>query len=274
MAMTCECGCFSFRWLHANQCSLASHHEAHLPRSRAQIDQNDLVSFLASPEGELIGSACDPITLALLASCCTSLHQVICKPDLVKRRAEDWSLNGHCCLLEHLAFNLAMSELCDKPDSNHVRFGYGGGKTPLASAVPFIHTAAAIAKRFPRAKVHVDAHAGVYAPSHRIADKCSQARAQSVRQHLLAQGVGAGQITSTAWGKNVSAHWGEQDDRVARAEVYLCLDEIHVPEKPEYYRNSPSCCQEEPPAFHIYNRDGHFWLLPEEELEFIRERWQ
>ena len=71
---------------------------------------SQLCGFKASPEGELIGSACDPITLALLASCCTSLHQVICKPDLVKRRAEDWSLNGHCCLLEHLAFNLAMSE--------------------------------------------------------------------------------------------------------------------------------------------------------------------
>ena len=38
--------------------------------------------------------------------------------------------------------------------------GYGGGKTPLASAVPFLHSAASIAKRFPRAKVHVDAHAG------------------------------------------------------------------------------------------------------------------
>ena len=38
--------------------------------------------------------------------------------------------------------------------------GYGGGKTPLASAVPFLHSAASITKRFPRAKVHVDAHAG------------------------------------------------------------------------------------------------------------------
>ena len=40
--------------------------------------------------------------------------------------------------------------------------GYGGGKTPLASAVPFLRTAADIAKRFPRAKVHVDAHAGPF----------------------------------------------------------------------------------------------------------------
>ena len=34
---------------------------------------------------------------------------------------------------------------------------------------------------------------GVYAPSHRIADKCSLGRAQSIRQHLLAQGVAATQ---------------------------------------------------------------------------------
>ena len=38
------------------------------------------------------------------------------------------------------------------------------------------------------------ANAGVYAPSHRIADKCSLGRAQSIRQHLLAQGVAATQL--------------------------------------------------------------------------------
>ena len=70
----------------------------------------------------------------------------------------------------------------------------------------------------------------------------------------------ATQISSTAWGKYVSAFWAEQDDRVARAEarlnlgggdwkdggciffapqeVYLCLDAVHIPDKPDYYHTS------------------------------------
>lgn len=235
--------------------------------------QDGSLLFLGSLEGDLVASHCDPEALACLAACSKMLYGNICCIELVRRRVEDWQITGEqseqCHQLEHLAFSLAMRELCDQPNSHHVLFGYGGGKTPLASAVPFLHSAASIAKRFPRAKVHVDAHAGVYAPSHRVADKCSLGRAQSIRQHLLAQGVAAAQISTTAWGKYVSSSWTEQDDRVARAEVYICLDAIHLPDKPDYYRNSPSLGTE-PQAFHIYNRDGHFWLMPEEELEMSR----
>jgi len=243
------------------------------PKGEPGRHQDGLL-FLGSLEGDLVASHCDPEALACLAACSKMLHGNICCTELVRRRAEDWQIVGEqserCHHLEHLAFSLAMRELCDQPNSHHVLFGYGGGKTPLASAVPFLHSAASIAKRFPRAKVHVDAHAGVYAPSHRIADKCSLGRAQSIRQHLLAQGVAAAQISTTAWGKYVSSSWTEQDDRVARAEVYICLDAINLPDKPDYYdRNSPSLSTE-PPAFHIYNRDGHFWLMPEEELEMSR----
>ena len=243
------------------------------PKHRAKekkgqsLHEEFLLQFLGSVEGDLALSHCEPVALQRLACCSKMLHETIGREDLVKKRAEDWALNMQCSQLEHLAFNLAVRELCALPNSHHVLFGYGGGKTPLASAVPFLRTAADIAKRFPRAKVHVDAHAGVYAPSHRIADKCSQARAQSIRQHLLAQGVSATQISSTAWGKYVSAFWAEQDDRVARAEVYLCLDAVHIPDKPDYYHTSSSLGHEEPHGFHIYNRDGHFWLMPEEELE-------
>jgi len=50
--------------------------------------------------------------------------------------------------------------------------------------------------------------AGVYAPSHRVADKCSLGRPQSIRQHLLAQGVAATQpAPSTQRFKKATLPW-------------------------------------------------------------------
>jgi len=202
-----------------------------------------------------------------------------------------------------IAFGQAAARICSCATGNHIYFGYGGGTSVRKEMGPVLKASAKLLARFEDAKIHIDAHAGVKAPGRFVAKNCSQARAKAILRELVHFGVPANRITFVAWGKEISSHWKDTDEKVARAEiyfqmagaefperpgyylqaalststalrhgpdeVYICLDAIHLPDKPDYYRNSPSLGTE-PQAFHIYNRDGHFWLMPEEELEMSR----
>ncbi|CAJ1390258.1 unnamed protein product, partial [Effrenium voratum] len=178
-----DCGCW--QWLRKSQAVPPRIKASQVTHLGAQAWQ-----ALASPEGDAILCFCSPRCLARLL-CASSALRPALGCEWVRRRATEWSLNQQCCRLEHLAFLLAMSEHIRSPESHHVHFGYGGGTVPLASGRTFLRAVAGVAQRFPHARVHIDAHTGVHAPNRRVADRCSQARAQSVRKHLVEEGVPA-----------------------------------------------------------------------------------
>lgn len=89
---------------------------------------------------------------------------------------------------------------------------------------------------------------GARAPGRFVAKNCSQARAKAILRELLHQGAPVDQISFTAWGKEISSTWEEtaavsfglskesaEDERVARAEVYVQLGNSEWPERPAYY---------------------------------------
>lgn len=193
-------------------------------------------AFLASPQGvECLGAACrDPEILGRLSLCSWTQLQTLQSADFLARRAADVGIQLEAPVrLEQLAFAVAVAPLCN-PFENHIYFSYGGGSKLQGPALPFLAKAAALARRFPRVMVHIDAHAGVRAPGRLVAKRTSQARAKAVMNELLAQGLPEKQISFTAWGRLVSTAWPE-DERVARAEVYFQLDGVIHPQRPEYY---------------------------------------
>ncbi|CAE7318173.1 unnamed protein product [Symbiodinium natans] len=193
-------------------------------------------AFLTSPQGiECLGAACaDPEILARLSLCSRSQHRTVHDAEFLQRRAAELGKRvASPARLEQLAFSVAVEPLCGL-DTNHIYFSYGGGSQLQGSELPFLAKAAALARRFSRVNVHIDAHAGVRAPGRLVAKRTSQARAKAILKELVAQGLPENRISFTAWGRLVSAAWPE-NERVARAEVYFKLDDMVYPERPEYY---------------------------------------
>ncbi|CAK9016381.1 unnamed protein product [Durusdinium trenchii] len=131
-------------------------------------------------------------------------------------------------------------KICGSACGNHIYFGQGGGTVVRKESLPFIRAAANLALRFKEANIHIDAHAGVRAPGRFVAKNCSQARAKAILRELISYGADANRITFTAWGKDISSIWGESDERVARAEVYVQIAGAEFPERPAYYSKAVS----------------------------------
>eukprot|EP00439_Symbiodinium_sp_Y106_P027794 s3917_g3.t1 len=135
-------------------------------------------AFLASPQGvECLGAACaDPEILGRLSLCSRTQLQTVQAADFLARRTVDVGiqLEAPPVRLEQLAFAVAAAPLCNTFE-NHLYFSYGGGSQLQGPALPFLARAAALARRFPRVVVHIDAHAGVRAPGRLVAKRTSQA---------------------------------------------------------------------------------------------------
>lgn len=143
---------------------------------------------------------------------------------------------GSLMNFRQIAFGQAADEICRKRAcGNHVYFGYGGGTAVLKETLPFLKAAANLLMRFEDAKIHIDAHAGVRAPGRFVAKNCSQARAKSILRELVHYGAPASRITFAAWGKEISSHWKDLDEKMARAEVYFQIAGAEFPERPDYY---------------------------------------
>ncbi|CAK0840864.1 unnamed protein product [Prorocentrum cordatum] len=212
------------------QCSRGSEHDVPPP---AFLDLPDVVETI----GE---TCCEPQLLARLGVASRQMRECVGGTDFALRRAEEMRRRGAawaegCATLELLALGLQVQELCMGPTKNHVYFPYGGGTDPRAVTMPLIDGAAVVGKRFPRVRLHVDAHVGKAAPGF-IAKTCSLHRARVVLRALASRGVAEGQLSSTAWGKQVQLCWSEpDDDTAARAEVYFSLGGREFPPRPGYY---------------------------------------
>eukprot|EP00913_Durusdinium_trenchii_P031505 g29497.t1 len=91
-------------------------------------------------------------------------------------------------------------KICGSACGNHIYFGQGGGTVVRKE--------------------------GVRAPGRFVAKNCSQARAKAILRELIS--YGADDI------------WGESDERVARAEVYVQIAGAEFPERPAYYSKAVS----------------------------------
>ncbi|CAJ1384255.1 unnamed protein product [Effrenium voratum] len=187
---------------------------------------NAALDFLLSPAGlECLSTACDPKLMVRLGFCSRRTQQGVFQE---LAGSFDW---------QQLAYAQAVQELCRK--GNHIYFGYGGGTTPCRESLPFLRQAARLSQKF-HAKIHIDAHAGVRAPGRFVAKNVSQARAKAVLKDLAFQGVPASRITFTAWGKEISGTWPEDDECVARAELFFHRHGAELPTRPTYYQSARS----------------------------------
>mmetsp|Transcript_107826 Transcript_107826/g.348062 ORF Transcript_107826/g.348062 Transcript_107826/m.348062 type:complete len:328 (-) Transcript_107826:118-1101(-) len=191
------------------------------------------------------GACCDPCLLARLSSTQRQWHGLISNPGFAARRASELSAQGMqwvsgCTSLEEIALCLAVAKLCACPSKNHVYFPYGGGTQILLVTMPLLQGAALLAGRHEGLKLHVDAHAGVAAPSG-VATSCSQVRAKVVMQQLVALGVSPGRLSGAGWGKRISAQWLDpEDEAVARAEVFFRFHGKEYPQRSSHYSAVPS----------------------------------
>ncbi|CAK0851451.1 unnamed protein product, partial [Prorocentrum cordatum] len=190
---------------------------------------------------EAVGAACcEPRLLGRLGAASRQLRASVGCPGFARRRAEEmrgrgaaWAAGAQS--LELLALALEVQKLCVSPTKNHVYFPYGGGTDLMDVTMHVLDGAAAVCRRYPRLRLHVDAHTGTGAPAI-IARTCSLRRAKAVVHALASRGVGGERLSSTAWGKRLAAVWPEpDDDTAARAEVYFCMDGREFPPRPGYY---------------------------------------
>ncbi|CAJ1353365.1 unnamed protein product [Effrenium voratum] len=177
--------------------------------------------FLLSEGLEILGPCCVPELLVSLGMCNRRLRAAI---------LADCGFEG----TRQLAFAAAAGHLCQR--GNFIYFSRGGGVV-CRESLDFLSRAARVAKRF-RAKVHIDAHAGVHAPGRLLAKSVSETRVQAVLLSLAHEGLSASQITFTAWGKEIALAW--PDECMARAELFFQLGDREIPPRPRYYQ-SRSC---------------------------------
>ncbi|CAK0896485.1 unnamed protein product [Prorocentrum cordatum] len=207
-------------------------------------------AFLDLPDVvETIGeTSCEPELLARLGMTSRQMWAHVGGLDFALRRAEELRRHGAswaegCAKLELLALGLQVQRSCSGPTKNHVYFPYGGGTDLMEPTIHLINEAAAVGKRFPRVRLHVDAHTGRAAPGG-IARACSVHRARVVKRALRLRGVAERRLSSSAWGKQVAQHWSEPDgETAARAEVFFCMDGCEFPPRSAHYSlvaNQPS----------------------------------
>eukprot|EP00930_Biecheleria_cincta_P056945 TRINITY_DN42966_c0_g1_i1.p1 TRINITY_DN42966_c0_g1~~TRINITY_DN42966_c0_g1_i1.p1 ORF type:complete len:399 (-),score=59.60 TRINITY_DN42966_c0_g1_i1:185-1381(-) len=194
-----------------------------------------------------IGTACcDPWLLSRLGMAAKHLWSTVASPGFAVRRAQELSAQGMeeavaCKSLEHLAIALDVAKMCGKRTKNHVYFPYGGGVDVQPRTRHLLTSAAKLTRHHPRVRLHVDAHAGVGAPSGGIALDISKRRAEAVIQELVTRGLHESRLSRTGWGKKVSSRWSEpEDDTAARAELYIHVDGMEFPKRPDYYALVPA----------------------------------
>lgn len=192
---------------------------------------NAVMVFLTSPEGikALSAASGDAELLVRLGGCNRRLHQSVA---MVQKSLEKLSPSMN---FRQIAFGQAAARICSCATGNHIYFGYGGGTSVRKEMGPVLKASAKLLARFEDAKIHIDAHAGVKAPGRFVAKNCSQARAKAILRELVHFGVPANRITFVAWGKEISSHWKDTDEKVARAEIYFQMAGAEFPERPGYY---------------------------------------
>lgn len=173
--------------------------------------------FLTSPEGikALSAASGDAELLVRLGGCNRRLHQSVA---MVQKSLEKLSPSMN---FRQIAFGQAAARICSCATGNHIYFGYGGGTSVRKEMGPVLKASAKLL--------------GVKAPGRFVAKNCSQARAKAILRELVHFGVPANRITFVAWGKEISSHWKDTDEKVARAEIYFQMAGAEFPERPGYY---------------------------------------
>jgi len=160
---------------------------------------------------------------------------------------------------EHLAILVALKACEDTDGGNRIGFQFAsfdiasedGGGSDVKGSMQRVATYAAILRQHERAKAVIEAHTGPTAPTG-IAHAYSVQRAKLITAELARLGVMRERITPIGNGKQISAsravrssvhpNAGSAARGYGWAEIFLHIDGVELPPRPDYYPPSERTC--------------------------------